>query len=259
MKAIFHDFIKGSSTEKLSIISNFSTILGVSVATFVAGPFLSKFAGKQFIVSDFITAILFYFLCLWLVTQTTYSAFSDIAKDISAKKISDAIGTGVFFSLLVWVGTVFFPYAKNYTGDIFNNSYLLSTPANKAVVSINDFSAYKTENLLTLKGNIIFISEAVASDYEAVLYSKLDDSGVYRVNTFTNGESSFEFGKSGKFTIPINIKYDDINNIVLIIYRTSDWSLRNKLGSRSGFPENMTQLPNSETEELKAFTYIPKI
>jgi len=257
MKEIFNDFVKGNTTEKLSIISNISTILGVSVATFVAGPFLSKFAGKQFIVSDFIIAILFYFLLCWLVADTTYSALRDIFKSLNEKKISKAISDSVLFLFCVWAAAVMFPLARYTIGNFFDNNYLLPSQANAAVLSINDFSAERKGDLLTIKGNVVFTSEAIASDYEAVLYSKSEHSGMYRANSFTNGEFSFEIGKNGKFTMPINIKYNDVNDIVLVIYRTSDWSLLNKLGSRLGFPENMTQLPSFETEELKAFTYIP--
>ncbi|WP_221620880.1 hypothetical protein, partial [Aeromonas caviae] len=78
MKEIFNDFVNGNATTKLSIISNISTILGVSVATFVAGPFLSKFAEMEFIVSDFIIAITFYFIYLWLAASTIYFSTKEL-------------------------------------------------------------------------------------------------------------------------------------------------------------------------------------
>jgi hypothetical protein len=115
MKDIFHDFKNGSSREKLSILSDFSTILGVSVATFVAGPFLSKFANIEFVLSDFIISVLFYFICLYIAGGTFYEYAQSSYENHKNKKYGEITGNSILFLLFVWLCTVGFPYAKYYT------------------------------------------------------------------------------------------------------------------------------------------------
>ncbi|OCH57231.1 hypothetical protein A6D98_19675 [Aliivibrio fischeri] len=252
MKEIITDFVKGSSTEKLAIVSNFSTILGVSVATFVAGPFLSKFADMEFIVSDFIIAILFYFICFWMAADFVYSIIVSIGKDVKEKKTTNAIGNILLMLFLSWLAIVIFPYAKYYSGNIFNNSYLLPPSAQKSIVDITDFQNIEKDNLLTLKGEVQFKQGINGTDYELVLYSK-SQSGFYRIKELSNNDNSFKLSASGKFTIPYNIGVNNVVDPILVVYRNSDWSVFS-----DGFPQGMSQLPSFETDKVQAFIYIPK-
>ncbi|EOX3404343.1 hypothetical protein EA004_18010 [Vibrio anguillarum] len=257
MKEIIKDFVKGSPTEKLAIASNLSTILGVSIATFVAGPFLSEFANMEFVISDFIIAILFYFICLWIAADFAYSSIRQLIKYTGEKKTTSAIGTVVLALFCSWLALVIFPYAKYYTGNLFNNSYLLPAPAQDAIFNIYDFRVIEVDDIFTYKGNVNFEKGIDGSDYELVVYSK-SSSGFYEIKNLANRDISFKLSTSGDFTIPINVKYDKINEPILVIYRNSDWSLFEFLRSNDGFPQKMTQLPSSQTEKIKAFVYEPK-
>lgn len=100
MKAIIKEFIEGDSIKKLAIISNVSTILGVSIATFVAGPFLSKFSGIDFILADFIIAILFYFMFAWVTLWVIYELVLRLINSYSIKNYRNTVVL-LSFGLLV--------------------------------------------------------------------------------------------------------------------------------------------------------------
>ncbi|TOM21910.1 hypothetical protein CGH81_24290 [Vibrio parahaemolyticus] len=119
MIQIFKDFVDGSSTQKLSIISNFSTVLGVSVATFVAGPFLSKFADIEFVASDFIMAILFYFALIWGYGYFVYELLMRAVSNVKSKNHIKLIKSGFFLLFFCWLGVVAFPYAKSSFAFVF--------------------------------------------------------------------------------------------------------------------------------------------
>lgn len=57
---------KATPLKVISIISDFATILGVSVGTLVAGPLLGELTGKGVELSDFLWAVFFYFLFISL-------------------------------------------------------------------------------------------------------------------------------------------------------------------------------------------------
>jgi len=68
---VWNKFTEAHLFEKLNIIANIFTILGVSIATILAKPFLEKFTGSTFQFGNFfygLTFILFgivIFLALW--------------------------------------------------------------------------------------------------------------------------------------------------------------------------------------------------
>ncbi|WP_411684661.1 hypothetical protein [Aeromonas caviae] len=154
MKEIFNDFVNGNATTKLSIISNISTILGVSVATFVAGPFLSKFAEMEFIVSDFIIAITFYFIYLWLAASTIYFSTKELVNSARNRNTSDIITKTIQLLLIAWAAIVIFPHAKYYTGNIFNASYLLPPPAKKAISGLSKIKVDENNSNITVQGKV---------------------------------------------------------------------------------------------------------
>ncbi|MFU7711551.1 hypothetical protein [Aeromonas veronii] len=257
MKDILNDFVRGNATTKLSIISNISTILGVSVATFVAGPFLSKFADMEFIVSDFIIAIIFYFIYLWMVASILYACIKEIISCVSDKKITGSI-TNILFTLFVtWISIITFPYAKYYVGDFFNTSYLLPPPAKTAIEKISKVNIINNDSSFIIQGEVHFNTGIDSTDYELVLYKKYDN-GIYKPIVMSNRKVSFRLSKNGMFTMPFDTTYNKIHDPVLVAYRTSDWSLMNLLFSFQGYPEGMTQLPSMEIDSLEAYTFIPK-
>ncbi len=257
MKEIFNDFVNGNATTKLSIISNISTILGVSVATFVAGPFLSKFAEMEFIVSDFIIAITFYFIYLWLAASTIYFSTKELVNSARNRNTSDIITKTIQLLLIAWAAIVIFPHAKYYTGNIFNTSYLLPPPAKKAISGLSKIKVYENNSNITVQGEIIFNEGMNGSDYELVLYKK-NDAGVYTPVEMSNREDSFRLSQNGQFTMPFDTRYNKINDPALVIYRTADWSLTTYMTSQQGYPEGMTQLPSSEMDALNAYVFFLK-
>ncbi|MEZ8297431.1 hypothetical protein AB6D11_26980 [Vibrio splendidus] len=253
MKDILSDFVKGTSTEKLSILSNVSTILGVSVATFVAGPFLSKFTEHQFVVSDFIIAIVFYFLALWFLCSVMYDFFLSFYKNVKNKKIEASVMDVVQCLFILWLSVVAFPYVKYYTGNIFNVSYLLPM---KAKVVINDVNNEVIDNgqFITIRGKANLIDVANGSDYEVVLYLK-NKAGIYKGESFNNGDYTFQLSKDGRYTLPVSISKEALFDSRLVFYRGSDWSALNTSGGDFGFPNSIMQFPDSEMENLGAFVH----
>lgn len=257
MKDILNDFVRGNATTKLSIISNLSTILGVSVATFVAGPFLSKFADMEFIVSDFIIAIIFYFIYLWMVASIFYACIKEVISCASDKKTTESIANVLFTLFVIWISIIAFPYAKYYIGNIFNTSYLLPTSAKNAISKISKVNVINNESSFIIQGEVHFNTGVDSTDYELVLYKKYDN-GIYKPIEMSNRKVSFRLSKNRMFTMPFDTTYNKISDPVLVIYRTSDWSLINLISSQQGYPEGMTQLPSMEIDSLEAYTFIPK-
>jgi hypothetical protein len=233
---------------------NISTIIGVSVATFVAGPFLSKFADKEFIISDFIISVIFYFLCVWLLLAVIYSTLKEMFQFAKNKKHAKSAGDGLLLLFVIWIAVVSFPYAKYFVGNAFNVSYLLAQPALKAIKDIGDVKQEKTDDILTISGKV-FLGESVkGSDYELLVYSK-SGNGIYDPVRLTSNEYVFELSNSGFFVLPINTKYNSLSDVHLVVFRSSDWSVIDGSGMGSGFPDSMTFIPNKSIEDLSAFVY----
>lgn len=255
MKELLSDFVTGGSSEKLAIISNISTILGVSVVTFVAGPFLSEFVGKEFIVSDFIISIIFYFLCIWFVLALFYSGSKEVYIYIKSKKPGKATSHFLLQLLIFWVCIVLFPYFKYLTGNLFNVSYMLSPPASSAIAKISNVSITKEGETSTIIGKVEFLKNIVSSDYVVLVYSK-NDSGIYNSILLTNSEYVFRINHNGNFSLPISNRYNSLSNIYLSFFRSSDWSLLNMFNANNGgYPSAMISMPNSDLDKLKAVIY----
>ncbi|EPM4288784.1 hypothetical protein B7489_18505 [Vibrio alginolyticus] len=255
MKQIISDFVNGSSTEKLSIISNLSTILGVSVATFVAGPFLSQFANKEFVVSDFIIAIVFYFLFIWLSLFVVYSTVKEMYTFFKDGAYGKFLGDGVLLLLVFWVFVVSFPYIKYAVGNAFNVSYLLAPPAFQTVKGISNVEVRDKDNVMIVSGVIEAEKGTVFSDYEVLLYAK-DDQATYKITRLTNREYTSEVSSKGNFVLPVSASQNELEDIYLVVVRTSDWSFIESIGiGSSGYPTGMTYIPDSSLEKLKAYIY----
>ncbi len=256
MKEIITDLIEGDSRKRLSIISDVSTILGVSVATFVAGPFLSEFANIEFILSDFIISILFYFICIYLVASVGFSFIKEAITKSKEKRYHDLASSTILALFISWVAIVCFPYAKYYFGNAFNVSYLLSLPAEKAIISVNNVSVAKEDELLKISVKLNFNVHSKPSDYVAILYAQ-NKNGIYEIVQYTKGfNSEYEVTISnlGEITIPVKLSDIAIGNPYLLIYRNSDWSLLSGIGTHKGYPDDLTQIPMRETEDLGAYS-----
>ncbi|EMC0408388.1 hypothetical protein H8F06_18205 [Vibrio fluvialis] len=242
----------GSSTQKLSIISNFSTVLGVSVATFVAGPFLSKFADIEFVASDFIMAILFYFALIWGYGYCVYELLMKAASNVKSKNHIKLIKSGFFLLFSCWLGVVIFPYAKSSFAFVFSNSYLLPMAPKEAIFAINA-KVVKEGDLTVINGNIVYEDGAVGTDYRIVVYTKYD--GLYSPLRLATWEYSLQSNENGNFRLPISTSSQDPDSYVIVVYRYLDRSFESFISADSGYPKRLTQMDSVEVNSISAFVH----
>jgi len=254
VKKIINDFIDGDSTKKLAIISDFATILGVSVATFVAGPFLSKFANKEFIVTDFIISIAFYFICLYMSVNILYSFIKSIITKMSEKKYKEIAVNIPFALFVIWIAIIIFPYMKYYAGNSFNVSYLLSPTATNAIIEKDYLKMEQQNDNAKITGKLIFAKNINSKNYVAIIYAHNKDNGVFEIIKYRGYSNDYQtiIRNNGEFTIPIKL-YDNYNDFSVVIYRKSDWNLLTALSDKYGFPNQITYLPNNDIDELQAY------
>jgi len=254
MKQIFKEFVAGDSVRKLAIIADLSTILGVSIATFVAGPFLSRFAGIKFVLSDFILSVAFYFICIYLAGELLFNYIRSVVKNLNTRNYRELIGSTIFALLVLWMIVVTFPYIQYFVGNAFNVSYLLPQAAGTAVKDIDYSVSDVGDDTVQLSGKMDFSKEAKPTDYIGVLYIQDEDHlySVYRYGKGYDGEYQIEINKSGAFTIPINHKKLMTSQVSLVIYRRSDWSLVDAADQSFGYPNRLTQIPSESIQDLEA-------
>lgn len=258
MKKIANDFIKGDSTKKLAIISDFTTILGVSVATVVAGPFLSKFADMEFIITDFILAIAFYFVFIYIIFYRAYvfskSIFNYI-KEGQYKKIVRGVSVALF---VIWAIIIVFPYLKYYVGNSFNVSYLLPPTAINAIVKKDYITINKTEKLIKVEGKLLLTKNANSTEYVAILYAQNLNNSLFDIVGYQDNYQT-TIRKNGEFTILRNQSvyhdYKNYDNFSVVVYRKSDWELFNMINNKFGFPDKLTSLPSNETDQANASVF----
>lgn len=256
MLEIIKSFVNGTSTEKLAIISNISTILGVSVATIVAGPFLQQFADQEFIVSDFIIAIIFYFLYISITMSIIYNLSLKAYKSYQEKKFNFLFSNITLSLITAWIAIAFFTTTKYHFGNIFDSEYLLSKPASHAISRVSVLEISNDGKKAYIKGKIEFKTNITSSDFEILLYTK-SGSGLYQ-SVKTNGDDYIsKSNMDGSFTLIASPLYGEtLQDMYIVIYRKSDWSFIETFGyGKTGYPNNTTQVPDSSIEHLKAFTY----
>jgi|GEM_PF-2997006 len=257
MKKVFKELLEGDSRKRLSIAADLSTILGVSVATIVAGPFLSEFANIEFILSDFIIAILFYFICVYLFVSALFSILKEALTNIREKKYHELAGLVILSLLFAWLTIVFFPYAKYYFGNAFNVSYLLPLEANKAVNEIDILSFTKNDDLLRISGVVKFHEQSKPEDYLIMLYSQ-NKEGLYTIRKFYssfNADYTATISDDGTFATPLAAEPIALENLYIVIYRKSDWSLLNELSNQKGYPDDLTKVPAREIDDIGGYTH----
>ncbi|WP_166837474.1 hypothetical protein [Rheinheimera pleomorphica] len=255
MKEIFREFINGSSAKKLAILSDFATILGVSVATVVAGPFLSRFAGVEFNLADFVISVLFVFCCLWVAGECLYYL---LVKIFDAYKESNyrAVSTNsIILMLSVWFAIVAFPFLKYHTGNIFDASYLLPARALSAISGFEYSISSPFDERVVLEGLVTLNEGAKATDYVAVFYAR-NKQLVYEIQEYGRTYSrdyAAPINSQGRVSMPIHRSAFGMNGAALVFYRRSDWSFFKGLGVEPGYPNLVPQLPNDEMETIGAY------
>lgn len=247
MKAIIKEFIEGDSIKKLAIISNISTILGVSIATFVAGPFLSKFSGINFVLADFIISILFYFMFVWVTLWVIYDLVRRLIDAYSSKNYPKTVNLLIVGLLVLWGGIVFFPYAKSFVGNAFNSSYMLAPTGQEAIVDSHIQNVQRERNYVTSKGKVSFKKNVDSSNYMAAIYLLLSNGRYERLRGLS------EFNLAGEYLIS-ETYYSEENkgqDAYLVVYRKTDWSLFHF--NDSGYPEILNMVPNPDLDQTQAW------
>ena len=265
IKDSFKEFAKSTPLQKVSTIADFATILGISVTTFVAGPYLSRFFGLGFDLAEFLWALLFYsfftVILLWM--------FSDLVTEVNKKLNPESelinedkkntkegwqpsLLTSIFITVLFATLTFsFLPTAKDFFGDITSNRYLLPFNAEKAIENINQISIKNNESSKTshLQGAVEFKENMDFDDYTAVMYQLDNTRGVYKIYNYEYDRNNVPLNESGMFSFPIK----DTNNLsdtYIVVYRKLD---SNRL-SGDDYPNNITLIPSSEMEKIGAFS-----
>jgi len=242
------DEIKSASPiQWLSIISDFATILGVSVATLVAGPFLGNITGMGFSTLDFLWAIFFYFIYILLFVTASIYLIKFVIRMF--KERGYFLGF-LSISLLVLTWALLFSSAtplKTFFGTWTGSRYMLVAKPEIAVVKFEKVSVEKRDKYMFINGSVIFNEGYDATDYVVVIYSINDKTGEYEYQYIGLNKTSSKINSKGKFTLPkIEIDENSLGQSYLAIFRLSDE------GQYMGrvFPNKLTQVPSMSTDAL---------
>lgn len=254
MNEYFKSFVDGDLAKKVSMISDVTTILGVSVATFVVGPLLDRYTNFEFILSDFILSITFYFIFIVLTISGVYSIIMENNKDAD-KESKTIISKSIQILLLISFLVISFPYIKYIAGNLFNVSYLLPTVPKKAILGVENLTVKQGENFVDIYGKLKLDKNIEINDYIAIVYVKNKNNLFVSKQYGKDYYQEYEIGIDieGSFNAPISIENNDQENIYIVVYRKSDWTLINKLDNKIGYPTNLTSIPHTVTDEIGAF------
>lgn len=250
MKKVINEFATASPLSKLATFADIATILGVSVATFVAGPFLSEVTGLGFSAPEFIVAILIYTVLLVILILILAIPWNIIKNYREKPNLEDVALGAFFFLILVALYFSFLSPVKLFFGDITNNRYILPISAEKAIEKINKIELVKLGDKYILKGKLTFTKEAIPIEYVAAIYKIEISSGLYVLHSSKNKEK-FEINASGTFNIPSIKLEDELRNGVLIIFRELD---SNRTGNHD-FPNQLSVVPNTQLDTMGAYSY----
>lgn len=147
------NFLGLNPKEKLSVIADIVTILGISIATFVAGPFLTELVGLGFELSEFIWALFFYSIIGLAIIGLIIGFLSEFKNTENKKDSGDTISAIFVYLLILAIFISVYPWTKNFFGDITNNRYLLPPSAMSAVKDIDSIlvETLETFNFLKVK------------------------------------------------------------------------------------------------------------
>ncbi|WP_390243010.1 hypothetical protein [Vibrio sp. R78045] len=247
---VFKDFISSPPLQKLSTISDIATILGISIATLVAGPFLSDVAGLGFDLPEFLWAVFFYALFVSVFLSVSIYLSGHI-KNFWVKKRLFYMSV-LSFLLLFFVSLMFSTGGsmKDFFGGVIDNRYMLPASPQKAIQKI-EFSQVKSEkNKTTIKGKVTLTDGADFSKYLIVSYAADKSTGEYSYMRHGSYKYSADLNASGNFTF-LNLDTEGVQQIYLVAYRKADYAGR--------FPSKVTQVPSNEMDLVEAKVSLVKI
>lgn len=246
MMQIFKDFFNSSPLQKLSTVSDIATILGISVATLVAGPFLSDVAGLGFNLVEFLWAIFFYSLFATIVLAVSTYLLSSIKTRFTSKKY---LSFSVLSFLLLFFISIAFSTAtgmKEFFGGVTSNRYMLPFEPKQSVIKVEVQEINTIENLTTITGKVSFKNNVDFNKYLIVAYSSNLKDGEFEYMKHGSYKYSAKFNASGEFTF-LKLDTERKKDIYLVIYRKADY--------QRNFPSNLTQIPSNEMDLVGAKVY----
>ncbi|EGQ8540908.1 hypothetical protein OMR72_003397 [Vibrio parahaemolyticus] len=238
---------KATPLKIISIISDFATILGVSVGTLVAGPLLGELTGKGFDLSDFLWAVFFYFLFISLfalaLTRLIKQSIHSIKNKLYPSGILSLAGTLLFVALAINL----FPNMTNLFGNVSGSRYLLPPKPSLVNAKLNTVKFENEGEMLFLKGNISFDETADPNDYTVALYLMNKETGEYEYSYFGQDKTYALLNSDGDFTMP-KVPPRSKENAYIAVYLLAD----KKGGIGREFPNKLTQIPAKSMDQLGA-------
>lgn len=248
MKKILNEFNQAGALEKLGVIANLATIFGVSVATFVAGPFLSEITGVGFDASEFVVALLFYFTFFLLFVGVLFIFWFSL-KGLFYKNYGKATGYILLALLSSSIYLNLVPWLSEGLGDLTDNRYMMPEPANMVVVDFSNISIEAGENRFSVNGKVDFRSNALISDYGVALYGFNERSNAYTLHDFKYDEL-FEINDDGVFKIPSQEGDFNFSDSYIVVFRRADQE-----GAQDKLPNYLTLIPNIELSQIGAYIH----
>lgn len=234
----------------ISIISDFATIIGVSIGTLVAGPLLGQLTGMGFNLSDFLWAVFFYFLFISVFAI----AFTGLAKHAFEcfKRKNYKVGILSISGNLLLVALVItsFPNISSAFGSVSGSRYLLPPKPTLVNATFESVTLEKHGSMHFIKGNVAFDELAEPKDYTVALYTMNKDTGEYDYNYFGLNKVNALLNSNGDFTMP-KVKLEAGEAAYLAVYLIADKSS----GMGSEFPNKLTQIPSRSMDEFGVITY----
>ncbi|HHK8567956.1 TPA: hypothetical protein ACQYCS_003552 [Vibrio parahaemolyticus] len=241
---------KATPLKVISIISDFATILGVSVGTLVAGPLLGELTGKGFELSDFLWAVFFYFLFISLFAFGFTGLIKQSIHRIKNKRYLSGIlslaGTLLFVTLTI----NFFPNLTNLFGNVLGSRYLLPPKPSLVNAQLNSLKFEKKGEILFLKGNIKFDETADPNDYTVALYIMNEETGEYEYSYFGLNKTYALLNSNGDFTMP-KVPPRSKESAYIAVYLLAD----KQGGMGREFPNKLTQIPAKSMDQLGATAF----
>jgi len=247
-----------SPLQIFSVIADLMTVLGISVATIVAGPFLSGIRGIRFDPLDFILLVLFYFIFICLYAYSLYRFTKTLITNIADKMYIDCLLNIIAILIFAAVAFYFTPIAYSSFGSASNNSYIIPKSASDAVQHITHivpYNSYKNGDV-SLKCRLVFSEDCKKSDYVAVVYTRMDGIREYSIHTPVV-DYEFDIDADGFFTIPAvsSKNLDDQNELFVAIFRKVDWRLRRTFLFQKGYPDHLLTFPTEDVKELRPYVF----
>lgn len=248
------DFAAASVLGKFAVIADIATVLGISLTTIITLPLISRIIGRSFSILDFLLMLLFLIIGLAI----SLSSLGSIAQEaITLKRggsINGAITLGVSFMAVlcgyIWIA----PKAAYAVGYVFNISYILPDPAEKAVIEVLDLSVahpYKSKDKVLIQGKIKFSEGSSPSNYRIGIYGRIGNN--VQLQYISANEShapiSTEIADDGEFEMHgiSTTGIDETTEMFLLVARNSDKPMFNN------YPASFISHKDAAIHRLQAY------